>query len=467
MPVAIRAAAAAVVLGSVTLLSLGIADIAAFNARAAALERRWQADESTGVAAEQLAPARAGLQAQRDRRVGFLPWSIFSGALFVDPFGAVEALAGNGQAQALARARQRARDDLARLKEVAGPNYDGYQAHASELASARQLADYKRLATAWESEASQLAGVRDQLSRASGGLSDGLPRDVVDGVSRLQSLISAASQAQLSTDPGAQALGRGQAFLALPYSAELEQHAEVTALVRSAADALQHRIDVHAMTNQLLGQLPGLLNQATRYGVTGDLPASATEAAAAARTALSSGDDGRLEAAGATLKQAVDALSSAVTTARQRAAAAALQSGTGCIEGADPKLIVIHLATQLLVAYDKTCPFLRTPVTTGRPALPTDRGTFHILLKEPTHLMHSPWPEGTQYWYPDTWVSNAMEFVSDGTYLHSASWEPASAYGAGSQNGPYASHGCVHVQDGPLAQLYAWAPIGTTVIVTD
>src|SRR5207245_371601 len=49
-----------------------------------------------------------------------------------------------------------------------------------------------------------------------------------------------------------------------------------------------------------------------------------------------------------------------------------------CLTGAPPKLIEIHLATQLLVAYENGCPVLATLVTTGRPALPTGRGTFHI-----------------------------------------------------------------------------------------
>ena len=77
------------------------------------------------------------------------------------------------------------------------------------------------------------------------------------------------------------------------------------------------------------------------------------------------------------------------------------------------------------------------------------------------------WPRGSPYWYPDTWVYNAMEFVGDGTFIHNANWQPVNSYGPGSQNGPYASHGCIHVQDGPLQRLYNWAAIGTTVVVGD
>ena len=81
--------------------------------------------------------------------------------------------------------------------------------------------------------------------------------------------------------------------------------------------------------------------------------------------------------------------------------------------------------------------------------------------------MISPWPQGNPFYYPPTWVGDAMEFIGDGTFLHSADWQPDSTYGPGSEYGPYASHGCVHVIPGPLQQLYDWASIGATVVVGD
>jgi lipoprotein-anchoring transpeptidase ErfK/SrfK len=81
--------------------------------------------------------------------------------------------------------------------------------------------------------------------------------------------------------------------------------------------------------------------------------------------------------------------------------------------------------------------------------------------------MVSPWPLGSPFYYPPTWVGDAMEFIGNGTFLHSADWEPDGAFGPDSDDGPYASHGCVHVLPGPLQQLYDWAAIGTTVVVGD
>src|SRR6266700_7462748 len=246
MLVLIRAAIAVVVLGPIALISVGIADVAAFNSRETALQQSWRADQAAGVTAEQLAPARASLQALHDRRVaGLLPYSIFSGAVFKNPFAAPEALAARGQAQALAQARKRANDGLDNLKATGGPNYDGLQGHMAQLTAARQLPDYVRLATAWEAEARQLAATRDQLSQASGGLADGQPKDVVDGVARLQSVISAAGQAHLSADPASQALSRAQDYLKLPYAKQAEQHADVAGVLKSSGDTVQHRIDTH------------------------------------------------------------------------------------------------------------------------------------------------------------------------------------------------------------------------------
>jgi lipoprotein-anchoring transpeptidase ErfK/SrfK len=173
-----------------------------------------------------------------------------------------------------------------------------------------------------------------------------------------------------------------------------------------------------------------------------------------------------MDTATAALEQAENRLSEAVTAAQEAAYQAALNSYTQCIPNAPAQLIIVHTSTQKLVAYNNGCPFLVTLTTTGRPGLRTDTGTFTIHAKYTDYTMISPWPPGSQFWYPTTVVHDAMLVnPADGTFIHSAAWEPASAYGPGSENGPYASHGCMHVQDGPLATLFNWVQIGATVIV--
>jgi lipoprotein-anchoring transpeptidase ErfK/SrfK len=130
----------------------------------------------------------------------------------------------------------------------------------------------------------------------------------------------------------------------------------------------------------------------------------------------------------------------------------------------DEKAVVVRLGSQTLTAYLDGKPVLRTPVTTGRPALPTPIGSYAVQSRHSPYTFTSPWPKGNPYWYPPTPATWAMYFF-DNDFLHDDPGEPASAFGSGSENGPYASHGCVHVPHDAMAFLYHWLPIGATVIV--
>lgn len=132
--------------------------------------------------------------------------------------------------------------------------------------------------------------------------------------------------------------------------------------------------------------------------------------------------------------------------------------------GTSAKAVVVRLGAQTLTAYLNGKPVLRTPVTTGRPALPTPVGSYRIEAAYSPFTFYSPWPPGSPYWYPPTPVTWAMPFY-DGDFLHNDPGEPAGAYGKGSEYGPYASHGCVHVPHAAMAFLFHWLPIGAKVIV--
>ena len=125
---------------------------------------------------------------------------------------------------------------------------------------------------------------------------------------------------------------------------------------------------------------------------------------------------------------------------------------------------MVRLGDQSLTAYLDGKPVLTTPVTTGRPALPTPVGSYSIKYKASPYVFTSPWAPGSPYWYPPTSVTWAMYFY-DNDFLHDDPGEPSSAYGAGSQYGPYASHGCVHLPHSAMAFLYRWLPVGAPVIV--
>ncbi len=134
-------------------------------------------------------------------------------------------------------------------------------------------------------------------------------------------------------------------------------------------------------------------------------------------------------------------------------------TGTGAL------FIVVRLGEQSLTLYKDGGVVLRTPVTTGRPALPTPVGSYDIGWRRSPYTFISPWPQGNPYYYPPAHVRWAMYFF-DNDFLHD-SYEPAGAYGKGSNLGPYASHGCVHVPGDVMQVLYTTVPDHTPLIVVD
>jgi lipoprotein-anchoring transpeptidase ErfK/SrfK len=129
------------------------------------------------------------------------------------------------------------------------------------------------------------------------------------------------------------------------------------------------------------------------------------------------------------------------------------------------KAVVVRTGSQTLTAYLNGRAVRETPITTGRPALPTPVGSYFVHYRASPYTFTSPWPPGSAYYYPPTSVTWAMYFF-DNDFLHDDPAEPADAYGSGSNQGPYASHGCVHVPYSVMAWLYNWLPVGATVIVS-
>jgi lipoprotein-anchoring transpeptidase ErfK/SrfK len=377
------------------------------------------------------------------------------------------ATAAATQTRELTSARTSAQTVLSDLRVAGGPNYQGYYDHQVQLGRASSPAAVKSLAGSWRQEDDRLRATQDQLTKVSGGLVEGLPKDVVDGTNHLRELRDSANTAPVATDPADTAIVDAQLYLALASTQELATHDAILNELNGATAAVQKRLDTRKQAVDKLDQASGLLDNLKRVGGADDGYGGRLGQASAALSG--SRTDDQLASINGTLTGLVGDIQAAKAKRLRDLAASTSTTAptTACISGAPAQLIMIHLATQQLVAYDSGCPWLQAPVTTGRAALPTDRGTFHIFLKAPQWKMVSMWPKGSPFWYPDTWVYNAMEFVNDGTFIHSANWQPVSSYGPGSQNGPYASHGCVHVQDGPLQKLYNWAAIGTTVVVGD
>ena len=133
------------------------------------------------------------------------------------------------------------------------------------------------------------------------------------------------------------------------------------------------------------------------------------------------------------------------------------------------KALTISLNEQVIRAYEHGQQVFWSYVTTGRPGLETDPGSFKVYWKVSPWTMHSPWPKGSPFWYPDSKVRFVMWF-NGGDGIHDASWR--SRYGPGT-NGPHydptgedtGTHGCVNVPYSNMVWLWNWTPTGTPVIV--
>jgi len=133
------------------------------------------------------------------------------------------------------------------------------------------------------------------------------------------------------------------------------------------------------------------------------------------------------------------------------------------------KALTISLSEQVIRAYEHGQQVFWTYATTGRPGLETDAGSFKVYWKVSPWTMHSPWPKGSPYWYPDSKVQMVMWF-NGGDGIHDAYWR--SRYGPGT-NGPHydptgedtGTHGCVNVPYHNMVWLWDWTPTGTPVIV--
>ena len=424
----------------------------AFTQRADTLRQQWKDMRAAGVPQPRLQPLERQLAAMEGRRLGPLPYALTSGALVHDPMANLDKQTKALYDRVTAESRSQARAALQHLRDDYGPTSFDYQGGLRLLGAARKPADYQRLARGWTADAAQLDKVKSDLMARSGGtFSAGLPGDVVSGRDQLQQVLSKAQHAQLWTDPADQALTAAKQYLAGSYQSMLTQHDAIANQLHQAGDTLNHRLDLHAQGSTLVEAAPNLLQYASA-DESGRVSQGKSDFSAAR-------NDSQLEAAVSELQSVVNDLWQKRQVALQRLAAG---SG-GCVSGMTGKTILISLSAQRLVACDGATAYLSTLVTTGKPGLETPTGMYQILNKNARWYMVSQCAKGTPCYYDPAWVSDAMEFRSDGYFIHS--W-PQPQYGPGTQFQPYASHGCVHVAMGPLDQLYNWTDVGTAVVIT-
>ena len=225
----------------------------------------------------------------------------------------------------------------------------------------------------------------------------------------------------------------------------------LVARLQAVAVNVQGLLDARAAAYGQLSDTRSTLAAAQSIGATVGNAVSVINYLAAQLGAAS--DQGTFQSLTAQLYQQKQNLAGAIFAKQQQPVA--FNGGAG-------KVIVVSLSRQVLTAYQDGTAVLTTFVATGRPALPTPPGVYHIFARYAPYQMISPWPPSSPYWYPNSWTNFAMEFAGGGYFIHDAPWR--SWYGPGSNiyNG---THGCVNVPYSPMAFLWNWSPIGTTVVV--
>jgi hypothetical protein len=137
------------------------------------------------------------------------------------------------------------------------------------------------------------------------------------------------------------------------------------------------------------------------------------------------------------------------------------------------RVVVVSLSEQALRAYDHGQLVRAFLVTTGQPDLPTPPGTWWVEGKQHPTVFKSTEPKGSPYWYPDTPINYAMQYHSNGYFLHDAWWRtdfgPSTNFPHQDPNGdPFAgqgSHGCVNMSVNDAAWLYGFVSIYTPVLI--
>jgi hypothetical protein len=139
----------------------------------------------------------------------------------------------------------------------------------------------------------------------------------------------------------------------------------------------------------------------------------------------------------------------------------------------DGKTLVISLAEQTMRVYDQQKLVDAFFVTTGRPDRPTPPGVWWVEGKASPTVFRSGVPRGSPDWYPDTPIHYALQYHSNGYFIHDSWWRndygPGTNYphvdSSGDTFSSQGSHGCVNVSLANAAWLYDYAVFNTSVII--
>ncbi len=137
------------------------------------------------------------------------------------------------------------------------------------------------------------------------------------------------------------------------------------------------------------------------------------------------------------------------------------------------KVVVVSLQEQAVRIYDHGKLVNAFLATTGRPDRPSIPGVWWVEGKLSPTVFKSGVPQSSPDWYPDTPINYAMQYHSQGYFIHDSWWR--ADYGPGT-NFPHAdatgdpfsaqgSHGCINLSKANAQWLYGFVKLYTPIII--
>ncbi len=137
------------------------------------------------------------------------------------------------------------------------------------------------------------------------------------------------------------------------------------------------------------------------------------------------------------------------------------------------KVVIVSLNEEAMRVYDNGKLVNSFLVVTGQPDLPTPPGTWWIEGKKSPTEFKADVPQSSPNWYPPTPINYAMQFHSNGYFLHDSWWRTEYGPGmnfphldpGGTQYSIHGSHGCVNLSKANAAWLYNFVKVYTHVLI--
>jgi lipoprotein-anchoring transpeptidase ErfK/SrfK len=137
------------------------------------------------------------------------------------------------------------------------------------------------------------------------------------------------------------------------------------------------------------------------------------------------------------------------------------------------KVIVVSLEEQAMRVYQNGKLVNAFLVTTGRPDRPSLPGTWWVEGKQSPTVFKANVPQSSPYWYPDTPINYAVQYHSNGYFIHDSWWR--ADYGPGAQfphqdasgdiYSAQGSHGCINMAKDNAAWVYGFVQLYTHIVV--